>query len=57
MESRDLARVSSLKGAGDLFKLAKEIVIVFKGGNKSRLALIGKGACAVGMAAVVDIRR
>ena len=57
LESCARARVNSLKAAGDLFKLAKEIFIVFKDGKSSRLALSGKGTWAGGSAVEVDIRR
>ena len=57
MESRDRARVNSLKAARVLFKLAKETFIVFKDRKSSRLALSGKGVWAGGSPVVVDIRR
>ena len=55
--SRDRARVNSLNAAGDLFKLTKEILMVFKDGNKSRFTRVGGGANAGGVARVSDIRR
>ena len=46
--SRAWARVSSLKAAGDLFRLANEILIVFKDGKLSR-SILGLGAIAGGI--------
>lgn len=47
MASRERAKVSSLCAAGDLFRLAKEILIVFKDGKLSR-SILGLGTMAGG---------
>ena len=57
MESQDLVRVSFLKAAGDLCKLTKEILIVFKVGKLSQLALGGEGSLAGERVVVSDVRR